>query len=211
MVDIEKPKKPTRIQRLNRKMKEQFPQVTPEMLWSRKRHNGFTTMPRTMPLIMKIVDAESDKGHPAGHTLFCLWTRAMDHPYLVIDKPRIFATEAGLSGERAESSWRKRMAKLVDLGFILANEGASGTFHHVILLSPHVAATRLNYKGLIQKPTWGFLRERADEIGALAEIKETEIAIREEEKIAAKAKPKIKPKATTTAGSKGGKNTTTKK
>ena len=191
MANVEKPKKLTRSQRRTQKMKEQFPELTGAMLWSRGKHDGFTTVPRTMPLIMKIIDAKSEKGHPAGHTLLCLWTRAMDHPYLVIDKPRIFASEAGLIGERAESSWRKRMSSLVRLGFILAREGASGPYHHVVLLNPHVVATRLNDLGQVQKTTWDFFKDRAEEVGALPEIMEAmEVIGREKEEKAARVETK---------------------
>lgn len=191
MASNDKPKKPTRSQRRTQKMKEQFPDLDTGMLWSRKKHNGFATIPRTMPLVMEVIDARSEKGHPAGHTLFCLWSRALDHPYLVIDKPKIYASESGLIGERAESSWRKRMAKLVELGFIAAGEGASGPYHHVVLLNPHVVVTRLHDKNQVQTATWNFFKDRAEEVGALPEITETLEAIQEEkEEQAVITKPK---------------------
>lgn len=179
--------KPTRSQRRTQKMQEEFPELTREMLWNRKRHDGFATLPRTMPLAMKIIDAKSEKGHPAGHTLFCLWARAMDHSYIVIDRPKIYATETGLIGERAEGTWKKRMDKLVQLGFILAKDGTSGAYHHVVLLNPNVAVSRLNDRGQVQEATWKFFKERAEEIGALPEITEAQGVIKEEKAAITKA------------------------
>ena len=56
-----------------------FPGFPSQWLWRRKTNDGFTTLPRTLPLVMQAVDAQS-KGQPAGHTLFCLWVRSPDHP-----------------------------------------------------------------------------------------------------------------------------------
>lgn len=187
-----KPKaKPTRSQRRTQKMRELFPDITKEMLWSRKRHDGFATLPRTMPLVMKIIDARSEKGQPAGHTLFCLWARAMDHPYVVIDRPKIYAAETGLIGERAENTWKKRMATLVKLGFIAAKEGTAGTYHHVVLLNPNVTVARLHDKGEVQGVTWEFFKERAEEVGALPEVSEALEAIKAQKVVSAKVAKKV--------------------
>lgn len=98
-------------------------------LWRRKTNDGFTTIPRTMPIVMQAIDALS-KGQPAGHVLFCLWARSPDHPLVTIENPAIFASEAGFSGERAVDTWRKRMKQLRDLWFIVTKPGASGEFHY---------------------------------------------------------------------------------
>lgn len=182
--------KPNRSQRRTQKMQEEFPSITKQMLWNRKRHDGFATVPRTMPLVMKIINDKSENGQPAGHTLFCLWMRAMDHPYLVIDKPKIYALETGLIGERAESTWRKRMDTLRKLGFIAAKEGAGGPFHHVVLLNPNVAVVRMHAGGQVQALTWGFFKERAEEIGALSEIAEAQQTIKEEKEASLQAAKK---------------------
>src|SRR5690606_31982026 len=71
-----------------------------QWLWRRKTNDGFTTLPRTLPLVMQAVDAQS-KGQPAGHALFCLWARSPDHPLVTIENPATFASEAGFYGERA--------------------------------------------------------------------------------------------------------------
>lgn len=205
MASNDKPKKPTKSQRRTQKMKERFPDLDVSMLWSRKKHDGFATVPRTMPLVMKIIDAKSEKGHPAGHTLFCLWARALDHPYMEIDKPRILASEAGLTGDRAETSWRKRMATLVNLGFIVAKEGESGPYHYVVLLNPHYIVTRLNDRQQVQQQTWEFFRDRAEEVGALPEIMEELEMIKEAKEEAAEKEAIAKKSAAKKKASKASK------
>ena len=46
-----------------------------------KPNDGFTTVPRTMPIAKQAIDAQT-KGRPAGRTLFGLWARAPDSPSL---------------------------------------------------------------------------------------------------------------------------------
>lgn len=140
-----------------------WPDIDEQKLWNRKTVNGFTTIPRTLPLIINIIDVLT-KNKPAGSTYFTLWCRTFDHSILVIDNPVTLAVEAGFSGERALSTWRDRMKSLVDLGFIEAKEGQTGPYQYVLLLNPHKVVWDL--KGRIQEGTFRQLQTRAIEIGA---------------------------------------------
>ena len=140
-----------------------WPDLDEQMLWNRKSVSGFTTIPRTMPLIMNIIDALT-KNKPAGSAYFVMWCRTFDHSLLVIDNPMTLAVEAGFSGERALSTWKDRMRSLVELGFIDAKEGPSGPYHYVLLFNPHKVVWDL--KGKIQESTLRQLHTRAIEIGA---------------------------------------------
>lgn len=140
-----------------------WPDLDEQMLWNRKSVSGFTTIPRTMPLIMNIIDALT-KNKPAGTAYFVMWCRTFDHSLLVIDNPMTLAVEAGFSGERALSTWKDRMRSLVELGFIDAKEGPSGPYHYVLLFNPHKVVWDL--KGKIQESTFRQLQTRAIEIGA---------------------------------------------
>jgi hypothetical protein len=140
-----------------------WPDLDDEKLWNRKLYSGFTTIPRTMPLIMNIIDSLS-KNKPAGQVYFVLWCRTFDQALLVIDNPMTLAVEAGFSGERALSTWKDRMRALVDLGFIDAKEGPTGAFHYVLLLNPHKVVWPLKDK--IQEGVFRQLQTRAIDIGA---------------------------------------------
>lgn len=140
-----------------------WPALDEEKLWNRKVVTGFTTIPRTMPLIMNIIDALS-KNTPAGRVYFVMWCRTFDHSLLVIDNPTTLAVEAGYSGQRALSTWKDRMRVLVDLGFIDAKEGPTGPYHYVLLFNPHKVVW--NLKNRIQEGMFRQLQTRAIEIGA---------------------------------------------
>lgn len=146
-----------------------FPGWPPQLVWRRKTNDGFTTLPRTMPLVMQVIDSQS-KGQPAGHTLFCLWARSPDNPLVVIEHPATFAAEAGFDGERAVDTWRRRMKTLLALNFISAKKGPSGDFHYVLLLNPNVAVELLWQKQLIQAGLYSRFLDRLAEVGGLSEL-----------------------------------------
>jgi hypothetical protein len=146
-----------------------FPQFPDQWLWRRKTNDGFTTVPRTLPIAMQVIDDQS-KGQPAGHTLFGLWARAPDHPLVTIENPATLASEAGFSGERSVDTWRRRMKKLRDLNFIMTKPGPSGDFHFVLLLNPNVAIELMNVQGLVQTGLYARFVDRLIEVGGFGEL-----------------------------------------
>lgn len=146
-----------------------FPNMSEDWLWHRKKNDGFITIPRTLPIVMQAIDAQS-KGQPAGHTLFCLWARSPDHSLLSIENPMTFAAEAGFVGERAVDTWRRRMKRLRELGFIQTKSGASGEFHYVLLLNPNAVMEWMRSQNLIQNDLYSRFLERLADIGAFSDI-----------------------------------------
>ena len=51
-----------------------WPEVTDDWLWSRHTHDGFTSLPKGMPLILTIMD-DLSKGQPVSSTYLELWCR----------------------------------------------------------------------------------------------------------------------------------------
>lgn len=179
-------------ERANTQQQLHFPGVRPEWLWHRSKNDGYTTVPRTLPLAMQAVDAQT-KGQPAGHTLFCLWARAPDASMLVIESPTVYAFEAGFSGARAVDTWRRRMKQLVDLNFIKAKPGVSGDFHYVLLLNPNVAVESLRRERKVQDELYFRFIDRVIDIGAGKDVDAIrEVWEAEAEKPAPAKKPKKK-------------------
>lgn len=156
-------------ERAQQQMEVHFPNVPPQWIWRRKTNDGFTTLPRTLPIIMQAVDAQT-KGQPAGHTLFCLWARSPDHPLITIENPNTFASEAGFAGERAVDTWRKRMKSLRDLWLIQTKPGATGEFHYVLLINPNAAVEWMRNQRLIQDGLYARFIDRLIEVGGYGEI-----------------------------------------
>ncbi|MBO9828782.1 hypothetical protein J7373_11035 [Xanthomonas sp. A2111] len=149
--------------------KVHFPGVPIEWLWHRKQNDGFSTVPRTLPIVMQAIDDQS-KGQPAGHVLFCLWARAPDHPVIQIENPGTFAAEAGFTGPRAVDTWRRRMKRLHELGFIMTKPGPSGDYHHVLLLNPNAAVEWMRMKAWVQDGLYGRFLGRLADVGAYGDL-----------------------------------------
>lgn len=165
-----------------------FPDVPETLLWRRKSNDGFTTVPRTLPIAMQAID-DTSKGAPAGHSLFCLWARAPDNPLVTVENPATFAAEAGFTGERAVDTWRKRMRRLRELGFVRTKKGASGEFHFILLLNPNIAVEVMRANGQVQVDLYGRFVERVADVGAAGDWPAHQAAMKAaEEKAAAAAK-----------------------
>lgn len=176
----------TMAERAQQLMLVHFPNIPDALKWTRKTHDGFSTIPRTLPIAMQIIDADS-KGQPAGHVLFCLWARMPDHPVITIENPSTFAAEAGFLGERAVDTWRRRMKKLRELNFIMTKPGASGEFHYVMLTNPNAAVEWMRGHGKVQDGLYSRFIERLPEIGAYGDIEALHAywaALKEAERVA---------------------------
>lgn len=156
-------------ERAEEQRKIHFPNWPVEWLWHRKLNDGFSTVPRTLPIAMQAIDDQS-KGQPAGHVLFCLWARAPDHPVVSIENPSTFAAEAGFSGVRAVDTWRRRMKRLQELNFLATKPGASGEFHYVLLLNPNVAVEWMRSSNLVQDGVYARFTDRVADVGAFGDL-----------------------------------------
>lgn len=142
-----------------------WPDVSDDQLWLRKQRTGFTTIPRTMPIIGQILDQLSGKGFPLMSTYLTLWCWVFDEGMVEIRNPREMAYESGFSGPRAEATWRSRMRRLEDLGFIQTKAGLAGDFQYVLLLNPLQQIKDL-YEGKTSDALFNALQGRSTQIGA---------------------------------------------
>lgn len=142
-----------------------WPSVTEDQLWLRKMRQGFTTIPRTMPLIGRIMDQHSGKGFPVQQTYLTLWCWVFDEGIVEIHNPRELAFESGFSGTRGESTWRGRMKRLDELGFIMSKAGLAGDFQFVLLLNPFHAIYKL-YTDKTKDIYYNALLSRMAQVGA---------------------------------------------
>jgi hypothetical protein len=107
-------------------------------LWNRKANKGFTTIPKTLPMIMKIMD-EMTKGAPVSSAYLALWCNTWDNAYVVINRQTedALALSSGFGGQRGVHTWQGRMKRLQELRFIDIKPGKSGPMSNVIIWNPH--------------------------------------------------------------------------
>lgn len=151
--------------------KQLWPNLDESSLWIRTIAKGFTTLPRTLPHMLEIMDDLSGKGTPVSKVYLSLWCRVFDESLIEIKSYTHMAYEAGFSGQRAVTMWKSRMALLVESGFILAEEGAGGKYDYILLLNPYPIIKQRYEAGDILKLKYIALFNRAQEIGA-AELHE---------------------------------------
>jgi hypothetical protein len=142
---------------------------TEDRLWHQKKegHKGFVTIPKTMPMILKIMDRMS-KGKPVSSTYLALWCSTWDNSFIVLSRPRDLAYAAGFGGQRGEYTWKARMRILEELGFIEVRPGRGGDFGYALILNPHLVIRKHRSDktpGLLDAD-YAALIEIAQEVGA---------------------------------------------
>lgn len=143
-----------------------WPDLAEEQLWNREKTKGWLTVPRAMPLLLRIMDILAPKGKPVSQTYLDLWCRTYDDSFVIVNKPREMAYYSGFSGERAERTWATRMRILAELGFIDIRPGTNGPIHYLLLYNPYRVITRHYKDGRVGDGAYNALKERVIEIRA---------------------------------------------
>lgn len=165
MSTVKKPRKKIAQRQLELRQRL-WPSITENYIWRRQHHHGFTTIPRTMPLILSIMDDLART--PVAMAYLELWGRAFDEGFVTLSKPREIAFHAGFDGQRGERTWRSKMKALDDLGFIEVAGGPSGAMSYALILNPYLVIRKLHEQGAagLREDKYNALMERAGEIGA---------------------------------------------
>ncbi len=143
-----------------------WPGTPKEWLWDRHTHDGYTTLPKAMPLMMSIMD-DLAKGQPVSSTYLELWCRTFDENFVILSKPRELAFHSGFDGQRAERTWRGRLNILAALHFIGLKEGPSGPASYALIYNPY-KVIQYHYEQKnpgVRADKYHALMERALEIG----------------------------------------------
>lgn len=143
-----------------------WPELTPNMLWSMD-NEGWVALPRLMPLMLSIMDDLSGKGFPVSRTYLELWSRVrIEENFLAINRPEEMAFHAGFEGQRALRTWKDRIQRLAELGFIGVKPGPLGAFSFVTIYNPYHVIKRAYLAGKVHENKWQSLVIRANEISA---------------------------------------------
>lgn len=143
-----------------------FPDLKSADLWHHRKSDGFTSIPRTLPIIMNIID-DLTKGAPASKTYFALWAKVFPEMYVNLANAEELAYYSNLTGQRWQRDWKKRMEALAELGFVKLANGPRGNLLHAVIVNPHFTIRRLyaaKTPGLTQA-AFDSLVDRAGQIG----------------------------------------------
>jgi hypothetical protein len=159
-----------------------WPELSETQLWSMD-NDGWVALPRLMPLMMSIMDDLSGKGFPVGRTYLELWARLREEQFLTLNRPEEMAFHAGFEGQRALRTWKDRVQRLADMGFIGLKSGPLGDLSYAVFYNPYHIIKRAHLGGKVQERKWQALIVRSNEIGAfdLDEIDDSGALFIEEE------------------------------
>ena len=119
-----------------------------------------------MPLIMNIMDGLSEKGFPVGQTYLEMWCRLYDELFITLNRPEEMAFYAGFTGQRAVRTWKDRVKRLAELGFIDLKSGPLGDMSYAIFFNPYHVIKKAYISGKVAEDKFRALVIRANEIGA---------------------------------------------
>ena len=149
-----------------------FPEQDGKRYWDvkdRAKTKGYTSMPRTIPLIGAMADLMAGKGKPVTSTYLELWCRCNEQGFVNVSKHSDVSFASGFSGERGISTWKQRLRKLEALGFISVQSGTAGDIHYVQIWNPYLVIkdhAEADTEGFSDKHYNAYL-DRYYEIGAL--------------------------------------------
>jgi hypothetical protein len=134
--------------------------------WDRKKEKGFCTIPRTLPLIMTLID-HLQKGKDASRVYFDLWCRAFDDYLVEVRDEETLAYCAGYISGRNVRTWRERIHVLQKYGFIRVEAAGTKRFANIFIVDPHKVVKALREKDQVPRNWWSAFNQRAAEIGCV--------------------------------------------
>ena len=122
-----------------------FPDVKDSELWA-SSNQGWCLTPRTMPLVLHAIRALS-KGSSAAETYLALWCNCISESIVEMTNKSNLIAAAGYTGHTNERTWKERMKKLEELGFIKISSGKHGDISCVLIPNPHLVLKRHKENG----------------------------------------------------------------
>lgn len=142
-----------------------WPHVDAGRLWSRKRAKGFATVPRTLPLILQIMD-RLNVGKPVSSVYLDLFCRAYDEAFVRLDKAREMAFSSGFITARGHHTWAERLDQLQHDGFIEIAPGPFGPRSFALIYNPYLVIQDLHRKEKVDDALYNALAFQAESFGA---------------------------------------------
>jgi len=128
---------------------------------------GFATISRLTPWICALIrDLSGGRAGDPASVYLELWCKDWGQGIISIQDEQECAFASGYSGTRAVRTWKERMFKLVELGFILARQEGNREYGQVLLLNPITVCAKLNGEGKVADEWWTSFVRRAGEIKA---------------------------------------------
>jgi hypothetical protein len=130
-------------------------------IYNRTIHNGYSTVPRTIGLMLTLIERLADKGKNPSRVYCELWFRTYDDKLIEVKDEAELAYSSGLTVRR----WRERIEVLNRLRFIKTAAIGSRKFGYILLRNPHNVVQEIKRSGVIPAEWWAAYTKRCVEIG----------------------------------------------
>jgi hypothetical protein len=130
-------------------------------IYDRNVHNGFSTIPRTIGLILTLLEQLAEKGKNVSRVYSELWFRTTDCKLIDVDDEDGIAYASGLSVRR----WRERVDILEQLGFVRVKPNGGKKYGYIFLPNPNELAVKFRKEGRVSDEWWGAFTKRCSKIG----------------------------------------------
>ncbi len=130
-------------------------------IFDRKIHDGFSSVPRTLGLMLTLLEQLAEKGKNVSRVYSELWFRTTDCMFFEVDDEDGIAYASGLSVRR----WRERVDILEQLGFVRIKPNGARKYGYIFLPNPNELAARLRKDGRAPDEWWGAFIKRCSKIG----------------------------------------------
>lgn len=134
-------------------------------VWDRRRNDGYSTMPRILPLMFNLLGELCTSANPT-RVYASLWFRNTDQGIITISDLEMLAYESGYTGTRATRTCREHLYKLKELGVIWAASNGNREFGHVLMINPLMVFAVKHRDGEVSDALWQTFVTRVSEIGA---------------------------------------------
>ncbi len=125
-----------------------------EEAWIGETEKGWFRAPRTLPLVLSLIDAKDLSGKVRTSSVYIeLWARNMGEGLIEMEEPESHAYFAGYTGSRGVRTWQERMRLLEERGFIKVKPAGNRAYGYVLLVHPANIIEKLNAQGKLP-PNW---------------------------------------------------------
>lgn len=168
--------KTRRSQRRDKLRQELWPDADDEMWHGPRKERGWSAVPRTLSAVLAALDDRRVRRELDLTRVYVdVWTRSFDEGLVEVPDEVEAAFLCGFSKRRVRS-WRERIARLAELGFIrvfkvgIHDVGAIGIVH------PNIAMTRLKKQGLVDDALWSEYVKLLDACAGTAPLPPEDVA-----------------------------------
>lgn len=132
-----------------------------EAIWTGENEKGWFRAPRTLPLILAVLDSKEISGNKKPSLVYVeLLSRHLDNGIVAIAHEADHALATGYSNARGKRSWEERMEILEKSGFIKSKGSGARKFKQVLLVHPDFAFRRLIEQKKVPDDIWHEYQKR---------------------------------------------------